>query len=415
LRHHWKDKEYYVDARLIGSYINGSREAISLLQQSSARYYQRPGASYLKYDTTATHLNGWGGKLQIGKGSKGRWKYSAGVTWLSPGLELNDLGYMNTADEITQENVVSYLVNQPVSIFNTCEISLEQFNSWNFNGEYLGSGAHLSFLSQFKNQWGFSTNLIYHSRSLDTKILRGGYDMIMPHRITTFGSLSTDPSKKFTASMGYSYEYSGNSSAVNYQLQPGITYRPVTNLKIGLTADYMNNHDRLQYITADFDVPDNRYILGTIDQKTLGLTFRIDLNLTPELSIQYYGSPFVSRGSYSQLKYITDPENKVFGERFAVYPDQVLTDGVYQLYDYSSGPRIEYTIDNPDFNFHEFRSNLVAKWEYRLGSFVYLVWSSERSGYTNASKASIGKSYKQLRSIFPNNIFLIKLNYWFSL
>ena len=415
LRHHWKDKEFYVDARLIGSYINGTREAISLLQQSSARYYQRPGAHYLNYDTTATHLNGWGGKLMVGKGSKGRWKYSSGVSWLSPGLELNDLGYMNTADEINQENVVSYLVNQPVSIFNTCEISLEQFNSWNFNGQYLGSGAHLSFLSQFKNQWGFSTNLIFHSRSLDTKILRGGYDMVMPHKITTFGSLTSDPSKKLTASLGYSYESAGNNSAVNYQFQPGITYRPVTNLKIGLTADYMDNHDKLQYVSANYDLPDNRYILGTIDQKTLGLTFRIDLNLTPELSIQYYGSPFVSRGSYSQLKYITDPENKIFGERFAVYPDQVLTDGVYQVYDYSSGPRFDYTIDNPDFNFHEFRSNLVAKWEYRLGSFVYLVWSSERSGNTNTSKASIGDSYKQLLSIFPNNIFLIKLNYWFSL
>lgn len=415
LRHHWKDKEFYVDARLIGSYINGTREAISLLQQSSARYYQRPGASYLNYDTTATHLNGWGGKLVVGKGSKGRWKYSSGVSWLSPGLELNDLGYMNSADEVNQENVVSYLVNQPVSIFNTCEISLEQFNSWNFNGQYLGSGAHLSFFSQFKNKWGFSTNLIYHSRSLDTKILRGGYDMILPHRITTFGTLTSDPSKKLTASLGYSYESAGNNSAVNYQFQPGITYRPVTNLKIGLTADYMDNHDKLQYVTANYDLPGNRYILGTIDQKTLGLTFRIDLNLTPELSIQYYGSPFVSRGSYSQLKYITDSENKVFGERFTVYPGQVLTDGAYHVYDYSSGPRFDYTIDNPDFNFHEFRSNLVAKWEYRLGSFVYLVWSSERSGNTNASKASIGDSYKQLRSIFPNNIFLIKLNYWFSL
>ena len=415
LRHHWKDKEFYVDARLIGSYINGRREAITILQQSSARYYQRPGANYLNFDTTATHLNGWGGKFMIGKGSKGRWKYSSGATWLSPGLELNDLGYMNTADEINQENVVSYLVNQPVSIFNTCEISLEQFNSWNFNGEYLGSGAHLSFLSQFKNQWGFSTNLIYHSRSLDTKILRGGYDMIMPHKITTFGSLTSDPSKKFTASLGYSYEYSGNNSAVNYQLQPGITYRPVTNLKIGLTADYIDNQDRLQYVTTNFELPGNRYILGTIDQKTLGLTFRIDLNLTPELSIQYYGSPFISRGSYSQFKFITDSRNNVFEDRFTVYPDQVLTGGAYQVYDYLSGPRIDYTIDNPDFNFHEFRSNLVAKWEYRLGSFIYLVWSSERSGNTNASKASIGDSYKQLRNIFPNNIFLIKLNYWFSL
>ena len=161
-------------------------------------------------------------------------------------------------------------------------------------------------------------------------------------------------------------------------------------------------------------MPGNRYILGTINQKTLGLTFRVDLNLTPEFSIQYYGSPFVSRGSYSQLKYITDPKAKIYGDRFELYQDPLLSEGIYQLYDYSNGPRADYSIDNPDFNFHEFRSNLVAKWEYRLGSFIYLVWSSsERSGNTNSSHASLGDSYKQLRSIFPNNIFLIKLNYWF--
>ena len=412
---HWKDKEFYLDAKLIGSYINGNKEAITLLQESSARYYQRPGASYLKYDTTATHLSGYGGKLLIGKGSKGLWRYSTGGTWLSPGLELNDLGYMNTADEINQQNVVSYLINQPVSIFLTYDISLEQFNTWNFNGQYLGSGGHLSFTSSFKNQWGFATNLIYHSRTLDTKILRGGYDMIMPYTITAFGNINTDPSKKITANVIYSYEYRGNNSAVNYQIEPGITYRPINNLKIGITANYMNNHDDLQYINSIYSVPGNRYILGTIDQKTTGLTFRIDLNLTPEFSIQYYGSPFISRGSYSQLKYITDPKAKNYRDRFGIYPDPVLSDGSYQLYDYANGTREDYSIDNPDFNFHEFRSNLVAKWEYRLGSFIYLVWSSERSGSTKDSKASVGDSYKQLKSIFPSNIFLIKLNYWFSL
>ena len=395
LLHHWKDKEFYLDARLIGSYINGGKEAITLLQQSSARYYQRPGASYLKYDTTATHLSGWGGKFMIGKGSKGLWRYSTGATWLSPGLELNDLGYMNTADEINQENVISYQINQPVSIFLTYSLSLEQFNTWNFNGQYLGSGAHFSFLSGFRNQWGFTTNLIYHTRALDTKILRGGYDMIMPSTITTFGSVNTDPSKKFTGNIAYSYEYRGNNSAASYQIEPGIAYRPINNLKLGLTLNYVNNRDNLQYITELDFLPVNRYILGTIKQETLGLTFRADLNLTPEFSIQYYGSPFLSRGSYSQLKYITDPKAKLFENRFDDYTDPLSF--------------------NPDFNFHEFRSNLVAKWEYRLGSFIYLVWSSERSGNTTESHASVGESYKQLRSIYPNNIFLIKLNYWFSL
>jgi len=415
LLHHWKDKEFFTEARLIGSFINGSTSSISMLQESSARYFQRPGAYYLNYDTSATHLSGYGGKFLIGKGSKGLWRYSTGATWLSPGLELNDLGYMNTADEINQENIVSYLINQPVSIFRTYNISLEQFNTWNFNADYLGSGAHLSFTSEFKNQWSFAANLIYHSKTLDTKILRGGYDMITPHSVTAFGNLLTDQAKKVTASFLYSYELRGNNSAKVYQVEPGIAYRPINNLKIGVSANYINNNDELQYISTNTSVPGNRYILGTIDQRTLGLTFRIDLNLTPEFSIQYYGSPFVSRGSYSQLKYVTNPKADQYNNRFELYEDPVLSGGSYLLYDYYNGTREDYSIDNPDFNFHEFRSNLVAKWEYRLGSFIYLVWSSERTGSSGSSEASLGDSYKELRKVFPNNVFLIKLNYWFSL
>jgi hypothetical protein len=351
----------------------------------------------------------------IGKGSKGLWKYSTGATWFSPGLELNDLGYMTTADVINQDNVVSYGINQPVSIFNTCDISLEQINTWNFDGEYLGSGANFTFTSVFKNQWTFTANEIYQTKTLDTKILRGGYDMIMPYTMASTGNLSTDQTKKITVSLLGSYQYTGNNSARNYQVEPGITYRPINNLKIGVTANYMNNHDRLQYVTTSYDVPGNRYILGTIDQKTLGLTFRVDLYVTPEFSVQYYGSPFVSIGKYSQLKYVTNPRSGNYEDRFELYQDPVLSSGMYQLYDYSNGPRIDYSVPDPDFNFHQFRSNLVARWEYRLGSFIYFVWSSERTENTSESNASIGQSYRQIRSIFPNNIFLIKLNYWFSL
>jgi len=415
VRHHWKDKEYYFDARLIGSYINGSSESITLLQESSARYYQRPGAGYLDYDTTATHLSGYGGKFAIGKGSKGLWKYSTGATWLSPGVELNDLGYMTSADEINQVNEISYLINKPAGIFRTYSIELEQFNTWNYNGTYLGSGAHLNFSSEFKNKLGFAANLIYHGEAPNPKILRGGYDMIMPRNVSVFGRLNTDYSKKVIAMLGYSWQHSAENSANSYMIEPGLSYRPINNLKIGLSANYIENRDQLQYISTNYEVPGNRYILGTIDQTTVGLTVRVDLNLTPEFSIQYYGSPFVSRGSYTQLKYVTDPMAEEYEDRFEIYADPVLSDGIYYLYDDANGERFDYTIEDPDFNFQEFRSNLVAKWEYRLGSFIYLVWSSEKSALTGASDASLGESYKQLRSTYPSNIFLIKLNYWFTL
>ena len=414
LKHHWKDKEFFIDARMIGSYLTGTTESMTILQESSARYYQRPGADYLEYDTSRTTLSGYGGKFRIGKGSKGFWRYSTGASWLSPGLELNDLGYMNTADAVNQENEISYFVNKPVSIFRTYNIGLEEFNAWNFNGSYLGSGGHLSFTSEFRNQWSFKTNLIYHSKALDTKILRGGNDMIMPYTILSFGGLHTDYSKKVTVGFDYSYEYTGNNSAISYQIQPGITIRPFRKFKIGITGNYIDNHDNLQYVATRDYLSEQRYILGTIDQKTLGLTLRMDLNLTPEFSIQYYGSPFVSMGTYSEFKYVTNSVADVYEDRFTLYNNVILSDGNYLL-DENDDLVIDYSIPDPDFNFNQLRSNFVAKWEYRLGSFIYFVWSSERTEKTGTSETSIKDSYKQLRSIYPNNIFLIKLNYWFSL
>ena len=79
--------------------------------------------------------------------------------------------------------------------------------------------------------------------------------MIMPYTITGFGSIGTDPSKKFIASMFYNYEYRGNNSAVINQLEPGITYRPINNLKIGVTANYISNRDNLQYISTNYSFP----------------------------------------------------------------------------------------------------------------------------------------------------------------
>jgi hypothetical protein len=414
LMHHWKDKEYYLDARMIGSYLNGSSESITRLQESSARYFQRPGADYVKYDTSMTWLGGYGGKVRIGKGSKGLWRYSAGVTWLSPGVELNDLGYMNSADEIRNENELGYFVNKPVSLFRTYKINLEQFNTWNFEGRFLGLGSHLSFNSEFTNQWSLDLNLIYHSEAIDTKVLRGGYDMLMPYNIYSFGTLRTDYSRKITVGLEYSYEYGGNNSMTRYQLNPGITIRPFRPVKINISADFENNFNDLQYITVLDYQSEKKYILGAIDQKTIGLTFRMNLNITPEFSIQYYASPFISRGSYDSYKYITKPEAGNYTDRFSIYGNTIEEDDNIRL-DENGDNVTDYSIGNPDFNFHQLRSNFVAKWEYRLGSFVYFVWSSERTGQNNTSGVSLSESYKQLKDVFPNNIFLIKLNYWFSL
>jgi len=268
----------------------------------------------------------------------------------------------------------------------------------------------------FNNQWGLTAEVAYHSKDVDSRLLRGGYDIRMPAATEFSGTLRSDISKKYIAHLEYQYEKAGNNSATRWAIEPGISVRPFSMLKLVVSAAYEENHDELQYVaTRDTYLNGKRYVLGTIDQKTLGLIFRVDLNLTPEFSVQYYGSPFISKGSYSELKRVTNPEAKNYNDRFEIYQNPVLNGGNYYLTDYDDTLPTIVSVSNPDFNFHQFRSNLVAKWEYRLGSYVYFVWSSDRTGSNNLSGASFGDSYGYLGDVFPNNIFLIKLSYWFSL
>ena len=317
LLHQWKDKKYFIDARLIGSYIKGSTTSMMVLQESSARYYQRPGADYLDYDTSRTQLEGYGGRVKIGKGS-GLWRYNTGVRWLSPGLELNDLGYMQISDEINQESNISYFVVQPVSFFRTYTVNFEQTNTWNYNGSYLGSHQHLSFNADFTNMWGFQINLIGNTQKLDTRLLRGGPDMLTPPMFLLFGGVNSDRSKRISMDLHYQYEVKADQSSWNYTMEPGISVRPINTLKIGLSASYAENHDQLQYVETKRLTNGDRYILGTIDQNTLALTFRIDYSITPELSIQYYGSPFISKGKYKEFKNVTDPMNSEYKNRYSL-------------------------------------------------------------------------------------------------
>jgi hypothetical protein len=411
--HYWHNKEFYLDARLLGSSVNGSRQSITSVQESSARYYQRPDAGYLGFDTTRTQLSGHGGKLRIGRIAGAHLHYYSGISWLSPGLELNDLGYLTIADQIKNENDILYQTTKSVSIFHSYSLELNQINLWNFNGMYLGSGAKLNFSSEYTNNWTFNSSLSYNSNSIDTRFLRGGPQMRIPFIIAESGTASTDASRKTIFSLSYSFMARGSNSATSYSIMPGITFRPLQVLRVGLTGNIGNNHDVLQYITFQDYLNQKRYIFGTIDEKIAGLTLRIDLILSPQFSVRYYGNPFIARGTYSEFKYITDPSAKDFVDRFKMDNYSLQPPGNYGLDENGDGIA-DYNVVNPDFNFQQFRSNLVAQWEYHPGSFIYLVWSSDRTSTTGSSGTSYGQSLEQLMKIIPNNIFLVKLSYWFN-
>jgi hypothetical protein len=145
------------------------------------------------------------------------------------------------------------------------------------------------------------------------------------------------------------------------------------------------------------------------------MTARVNYNITPDLTIQFYGQPFISRGRYSAFNYVIDPLTSDKAAGLYTYGIQQISfaNNLYSIDDNIDGVT-DYIFDNPDFNFIQFRSNLVARWEYVPGSEIYLVWSQGNTSFSLPGEKSLFDDLSEnLFSDNTRNTFLLKLTYRF--
>jgi hypothetical protein len=60
------------------------------------------------------------------------------------------------------------------------------------------------------------------------------------------------------------------------------------------------------------------------------------------------------------------------------------------------------------------RGNAVLRWEYRPGSTLFLVWTQERSQSDTTGEFDFRSNVADLTRIQPNNVYLVKLSYYWS-
>ena len=71
--------------------------------------------------------------------------------------------------------------------------------------------------------------------------------------------------------------------------------------------------------------------------------------------------------------------------------------------------------DPGGFNFKQFRSNTVIRWEYRPGSTLFVVWAQGRTlDGVDVGTFALGRDARNLFGVMPDNTFLVKSSYWFN-
>lgn len=246
--------------------------------------------------------------------------------------------------------------------------------------------------------------------------------MKMPANMYIGGGINSNSRKKLSAELDFRFFRTFQDVRTAYNLSFEAEYRPLNTLVISLEPEWSRTNTRLQYVatrslTSGVNTP--RYIFASIDQKILSMSLRVDYNITPDLTIQYWGQPFFGSGSYSEFKRITDPVADEFSDRYEIFgPSQIgyiSSDSEYVI-DENQDLFVDYSFSNPDFTVSEFLHNLVVRWEFLPGSTAYLVWSQTREYSTGDGMFDLSSQAEGLfADTKPHNVFLVKFSYRFGL
>ena len=407
------ERSWLIEASGVFSRVSGDREAIRQLQTNPVHYYQRPDATHVRVDENRTSLAGHGGSVRAGTSDTRRLRLTNRFFWYSPGLDFNDVGYLRQADRLANRVLLGWAEPRPRGIFRTYTVQLSREDGWDFGRLRTEAETELTAGATLANRWSTEIRLA-HNEDVDTRALRGGPALRTHEYLTADAGIASDGARR--ASFALDGEHSWSLDDDSRSSEAGLALRLRLSNRLALSSElgYGRLVDQLQYVTTADTTTGPRYVLGRIDQDTFSFTFRSNLALTPDLTVQYYGSPFISTARYGAFKRATDTLAQAYESRFHRYGEDEIFAPSDRLYAVAEPDGTRFSFANPDFSFRQFRSNLVVRWEYTPGSSLYVVWSQGRTGEESYRESRFGRHWSGLWGTRADNVVLVKFSYWLS-
>src|SRR3989441_186127 len=230
-RHRFPGGRYEIWGSADVSRVAGTNKAITATQQDAAHYYQRPDAG-LSYDTSRTSLSGDAQELQFGKVGGAHLLFQTGYQRRSAGFEINDLGYLQRADQQTWSTWMGY--------FDRHRRALYQRFQWNFNWWQFWTAAGLpeerafntNTHTTFNNTWSFHTGVTLGQlgETYCYDCARGGRAVRQDPYVAPWAGLNGDDRKAIVPYFWVNYWRGGGGRAPRPLLVPGGDFKPASRL-----------------------------------------------------------------------------------------------------------------------------------------------------------------------------------------
>ncbi|MDH3457791.1 MAG: carbohydrate binding family 9 domain-containing protein [Gemmatimonadota bacterium] len=418
------DRTYRLMTNLAVSQVTGDSAAILRVQRSSARYFQRPdrqhggnGVFTDAFDPSLTAMRGFGAYLRFSKES-GNWLWELSTNIRSPGFEVNDLAFLSRADYVWMSGNLVRQFTKPTKYYRSMFLIAGGQQQYNFDGDLTDRQVQAFAQIEAPNYWNVFTFFIHRPSVFDDRLTRGGPVVRRPG--VNFWSLGVSTDSRKALVLETNPEYGCTSEgACQYTIGLTATIRPASNIVLSLGPTFTHDEARAQYITrvddpTATDFFGSRYVFSSLEQNTVAMDTRLNITFTPTLSLEVYAQPFISGNRFMDFKEFDAPR----GLGKSVYGRDVgsisLSNGTYSVDPDAAGPAAPFTIDDPDFTFRSLRGNAVLRWEFHPGSTLFFVWTLSRADSEPVGRLDFSRDVRALFAGGSDNIFLLKVNYWFA-
>ncbi|HEY3447079.1 MAG TPA: DUF5916 domain-containing protein [Myxococcales bacterium] len=392
--------EWQLTLKLYGSYLRGSPEAIDRVQRSAVHYLQRPDIQ-AGYDPKATELAGWGTVATFGKFTGAPFRGAASIYTRSPGLDVNDLGYLPAADEQTAVVWAQYRDEDPGWGHQRWVVGAEGMGTRTFEGELTKALVDLYLTWVFPETSSLYLGFLRKFEALDARALRGGPGLLVPGLWNGWFGFATDDRRSWSVGVDGNWTYEDENAGYNVILWPWIKVRPHSSVDITLGPEWRRSRSRHQWATdlAGDDGVTDRWFIGDLERDVFAVTLRVNWALTPDLSLQWYAMPYVTAGTWAGYSEVVAPRAARFGDRLAPV---------------SSGFARDVLGATDGFLYAQVRSNLVLRWEFQQGSAFYLVWSHEQTDDRDDVGRLSWEEASHLTNQPATDVVMAKLVWWWA-
>lgn len=369
-----------------GDYTASGQAAASLIHEGTPRV-QRDGTEIASGDISP------GGTVRVAK-EGGSWLWELNYRGMGRRLDYNDLGFMRRQNEHAALGAVGFKTLEPwwATLQTSTKLTVSDRESLDLLN--LERRAGLESEWQLRNFWWLWARVGYSAARFDDREVGDGAALERAGSVELAGYVGTDPRARVRAEGWAWVDLLARATRAGGGATLAVNALP--QLDLSLSPEVVHASGEPRY----FGDGAGEYLFGRQLAQSVSLTLRSTYTFTPRLTLELYAQAFLAAEAYSEVSAFPAPAS---GSRPRIGLDDLR-------------PPLTADIPSPDYELATLNANVVLRWEYLLGSTLFIVYTHGQSDDAPPSVPGdpARLNLRLLRPRLASDVFLMKLTYWWS-